>query len=511
MKIRKLFMIACMIVAFTQGARADQDTSLLQIQSMMQDRLQAIAKTYDPESVVIVQMKKKASDVPLPGTALTFKDLTLGEARAKIEIYSKKTTFSNSVLEMMKMMSKSFGVQADLHVSAFPPESGTSDAAPSLLTSPDQSEKSSGLSQILTIVTRFGWAFLVAFAMFLVNLFIGQKNLIRAFGKLEAELRNTGSQAREVSSPKQEATPAQPSRSAAAHAPREQDLTLGALSGEAFEALVTDCYWSAQDRYAAYVWTHSPVQKRAEVMKRLPQLREYFEYVSTLEPDNVGAAEEPYYLSPLPISHIDNEQLLKVVQSNPGLLNRLPQIRQRSFVMKAGQRLDLQRKSKTEKSFDPQGLGFAKYSASVPRILPSTASLMRIQIENIEEEIELIARPDLTEADRRSIPTLAWLSELPNGEISEVLGEFTAKQLASAWVGPPEVLAKLESALPAKKKVLVLEYLASQRATRSTPVFVKLHAESLLIREKLATAATADVARIDSVAVQKIGVKKNAA
>jgi hypothetical protein len=64
---------------------------------------------------------------------------------------------------------------------------------------------------------------------------------------------------------------------------------------------------------------------------------------------------------------------------------------------------------------------------------------------------------------------------LPEPAIVEILKHFSAKDLASAWIGPQEVLNRLAACVPQRKLELMRTYSSSVAASRASSAFVRLH------------------------------------
>jgi hypothetical protein len=99
---------------------------------------------------------------------------------------------------------------------------------------------------------------------------------------------------------------------------------------------------------------------------------------------------------------------------------------------------------------------------------------------SVEDEVSLLKNPQVVPiALRGQIKSLVWLSLLPEEEIRAKLEQVDAKSLASAWVGPEEMLDRLESFLPERKKELLRNYRQRITAQRDSDSFVWLWEESL--------------------------------
>jgi hypothetical protein len=238
--------------------------------------------------------------------------------------------------------------------------------------------------------------------------------------------------------------------------------------------LLADCYWGHQDDYAAYLWFRIPVEKRTALLLKEEWAHDYVASLQGHAEKNLGYEADPYYLSPLPVSHLDNEALTELVRTHPPLLNLLPALRSDGLKLTATERLALM---KTSEETDPPD--YLRQPPSPRRLLKSRA---RFKLATIQEESEVLASRDLTPDVARTIPTLAWLAESPPEAVRTLLAEFTAQDLARAWIGPDAVLAKLAECLPEKKLKLMLTYRDRLPPSRESAIFIELAARGAALR-----------------------------
>jgi len=78
-------------------------------------------------------------------------------------------------------------------------------------------------------------------------------------------------------------------------------------------------------------------------------------------------------------------------------------------------------------------------------------------------------------ADKIDLPSLAWAQNLGDDALRNVLDGFTARDLASAWIGPARTLARFERLMGDRKASLVRRYLSRERAERGSAAFRALH------------------------------------
>lgn len=99
---------------------------------------------------------------------------------------------------------------------------------------------------------------------------------------------------------------------------------------------------------------------------------------------------------------------------------------------------------------------------------------------SIEDEALLFRSPELAPAPlRKQLRSLVWLAHRDDETIRKVLARFDARSLASVWVGPDEVLKRLEQQIPEKKLKLLANYRQKDSPSRQSPTFDALVEEGL--------------------------------
>ena len=101
-------------------------------------------------------------------------------------------------------------------------------------------------------------------------------------------------------------------------------------------------------------------------------------------------------------------------------------------------------------------------------------SALVFKFENIKEEEDFFkdSRPDFSLI--KSFPALTWLTYLSEAELKEILGAYSAKELAVIWSGPKNTLDKLEKVIPESKVKLLKSYLEQVEADKDSEIFKQL-------------------------------------
>ncbi|MCX6118353.1 MAG: hypothetical protein NT027_12480 [Proteobacteria bacterium] len=105
------------------------------------------------------------------------------------------------------------------------------------------------------------------------------------------------------------------------------------------------------------------------------------------------------------------------------------------------------------------------------RVIPHQTT---VTISSIEDEIEMMSNKSISAKMLSRMPSLIFLSQLDSESIDSVLKEYSARDLSSAWIGPPTVLERLAATLPAKKKELLYSYTESVEPRRDSAAFSSL-------------------------------------
>ena len=255
---------------------------------------------------------------------------------------------------------------------------------------------------------------------------------------------------------------------------------VSAMEDKSIVAMLSDCYWSRLDGYAALLWRKIPMGRRATLLSLEPRLKEYVSYLGSatnLAVVNLQAEHNPYYLSPFAISHLDNEALTQAARTIPGLLSQLPTLRTDAMVIPARERLGLLAQSLSEGEEAAAQASLAALPASKARHLEKT---VMIPIDSLLEEEAILADSAGYSLDKkRSLRTLGWLAQLPKERGAAILKPYSAKALAGIWVAPAATLETLASFIPTEKRELLLSYLEQASPTRDSALYRALHESSV--------------------------------
>lgn len=244
---------------------------------------------------------------------------------------------------------------------------------------------------------------------------------------------------------------------------------LNALSDDGLLALVSDCYWSKQDDYGAFLWRHIHPDKKLMMIDRMPEIENYARYLLNQPEVNLNLDQDPAYLRPLKLWHLDMQDLTKFVRLYPNTLRRLSPLRLAALHLSPKERISLY--ATVERHGSEMALNIP-VAASPLRALEQT---MAIRIRSEKDEIEVLEMKNLSLAVISDVPSLGWLLRLPTERSRELLKTISARELAAAWTGPQNVLDKIENQLGEKKKEMLKSLLERVYPSRDSIEFLNIH------------------------------------
>ena len=514
--------LSLLIACFWGSLFAQNDENVFKYQQMLKDRLTSIIKAFDPQAHLFVKLKSKKVSGKLPMTPFSLNQLDLstkGEMpqieSIEINILSSKKRFPTRIRELVRNIAVEFGKEPVINFKPLPkelisPDKATLDKLKRDLDQKDRelNAKKSGeyqvlkdllgtltkkadiswpnwlqwaekylpekhsipVNQVLIVIFLTGTVLLLGFMWALRNWMVIRK-ISRSMDSNISNLVNAIEQA--------SGGGMGPAQIGDVDAPGEAARGLSPVSGEesvikslpynSIAALLTDCYWSQQDQYAAYIWMQISISMKEKLMDDIPFLMTYVSYLTTVEGVNLGHDQDPYYLNPLDISHIDNEILTNLTQGNPILMKKLPPMRVNYLNLKISQKIELLHKV-TDVSVTELP-DFKQIEESEPRMIKKK-EMFRIQ--SIEEEMEVLQasykKEDVMDVVS-SVASLGWITMLPSERATDILHNYNARQIASAWIGPDEVLDKIGSYMNRDKLDLVISYAERMTPSREGRVF----------------------------------------
>lgn len=458
----------------TPAAQADL-LDRMRLEDTLRSRIENAFQLYDPKARVLLRFDYKNFTGTLPGTTIE----TRGEvnpyniesadiSRLSIEIY---TDLENITAEAKELVHKVIPLEkSKINVTykkiktQFPQEIPPAHLDPQSLSTIAR-ESMDSLSHFLGFL--MGGIFLIATAF----LFQQNSRKLKEF-KIQVQLLSNALTERATSAPLPPPTmSAQASRNSAPTSPGD-GRELKNIDHKFLKELFADCYWCQEDGYAHWLWKQLDSPQKTNLLAQWILLKDYSLSFVEAEPLELSYHEHPYYLDPLELFQLSQEDLCQLTRQELALWHFLSPMRQQNLPLTLEERLKaVQTKPDSKK---PQ---FPDRKPSTPRTLEARISWGDL---TSEDERSLFDHPDMVPvALREHIQSLVWLAQKEEAYIQKVLLRYDARSLASAWVGPEEVLKKLEAQLPEKKLKLLLTYIEKQTPTRHSEIYTSLVAEGL--------------------------------
>jgi hypothetical protein len=496
--LNKFYLLLVLLLVICSSSRANKREAILQLENLLDQKISGIITRVDPDAIVIVSLveKKMPKASRLPMTAFTVKDIKSLENEtpidiqsASIHIYSHQTSLPKATTELISTLISKLGAKPEWTFTKLPEEltlrSNVTVIPPDVITDTKKPSVEASTSDFTPAIARLEktLAYLLVCAgilgslLFILYLYINQTQVKNLVSVLTLGFHNLKNQAvesapmpvAETVTPMQLENPASPNSAAN---PRD----LSDFSNESLTALISDCYWCEKDGQAAFLWTLLSTTQKTELMKSLPFMKEYGEYLLTSTPHPEGLEQDPYYLSPLMIQHLNNVTLSALVKKYPQLFNALSFSRKQALDLSPLERLQLSQ-SELPKGSLPS---FETVSASHDRKLNKS---IHISFRSEDEELEILKQRNLSTEIKAQIPSLGWLFEVPPEKIKDIFSTFTASELATAWIGPAPVLQKLSKLLPSKKWELMQSHLLTARPSRHSDTFKRIHQLAITYRD----------------------------
>lgn len=462
----RLILSALFLVTGLAHADLNQRTNL---EDTIRDRVQKAAQLFDPHAQVFVQIHYKEFKGALPGSAF---DVSSGIPanpdiddiqNVSISIYSTKAPFPAEADQTVTMSLPFPRTLAKIEYKKWEFEPIKDNAF-----TPDI------LSKVTDrVLTSFRWILLslglLIGAGFAISSFLRSRDTRRQTADLVAasqQLAQTRGQESADERPSAEEKNA-PSKSAVdlANSPIQENSYIANLNIDGLTELFGDCYWCEADGYAHFLWRSLPVAQRAQLLEKIPFTKDYVPYFFNLPPENLAVHEHPYYLSPQALWSTSQTDLKNQIAAKPNLWTAISPLRQQTLDLNLAQKLEAVQNQR------PTAVQFTNAKSPL-REFPKAADFGDL---SDADELSLFEKPDqVPEPLRANVKTLVWLALKDDDFIRENLASFNARSLAQAWIGPQDVLQKLERCLPEKKSVLLKEYLEKVSPSRKSSTFQQL-------------------------------------
>lgn len=234
------------------------------------------------------------------------------------------------------------------------------------------------------------------------------------------------------------------------------------------EAILTDCYWTSRDGYAAWLWANLSAAQRLSLYQNRAVDLEYLKHVQGVRAVAGNDHSHPSYLSPLPIGHLSQADLATWVRRQAAAWHTLSPIRRMGLPLTLDEKVGCMRSDATV-AIDLSNIPAAK---SARRRLQGAADFGEI---SFDDERRILARPQVVpETLRSGVRSLVWLALRSPEERTALLNDYTAEELAAVWWGAPEVLARLAEIMPESRRLMMESYLAQRKPDPQGALYIEL-------------------------------------
>lgn len=478
----KKIALGLVIVLFSSFAGAAEYGLALQVESQIGTRIRTLIHSVDPSAQVLVRVKLKTSRGALPGTGADYEgvlgatdlvDLTQDDLeKVDIRIISKVDPFPDGVLKSVR---EDLGVdEKRMTIKLEKMDVQTAEVVSKGADIRDLANRVDASIGKGTNSFRIGFLlfFLLGAGLVAVHGVNGartRKMVTSAVQEIREQFaqfsENGGGGGRREIDVGQAQISTASQRQISAGADSQRDSLTG-LATEALVSLFTDAYWTENDAYAAWLWRQLPPTHRGAVIEMWKGATEYVRYLASVDPIPAEFHLHPCYLRPIQIHHLSQSDLAHWVGQLPGVWNLVSPMRQATLPVSIIKKLEWA--NLTVSTFEVK----IPTKASPGRVLSGSSEFGEL---TLEDEEKIFENPEIVPMTlRKKVPSLVWLAIQDSEMRATTLQSYSAAELAQAWIGSKSILAKLEEALPEKKKKLLESYRQSVRPSRQSSVFSAL-------------------------------------
>lgn len=442
----------------------------IRLEDTIRTRIEDVFHLYDSKAKVLLRFDYKSMEGFLPGTNIESKSTSPDRiesadiSRLNVEIYSELDTIPNDakdvVMHVVPFESSKVSVQ---YKKLLPQISKNIPQAldPQSLAIIAQDSVSSlsrwlGFAVFVSLISALGYA--------IYSNYVKMREFKLQIGALTHALTESvmgGGGAR--------VAPTE-NRSQTISVKTNEDKIFEKFPKESLMELFADCYWTKEDRYASWLWKQMASEQKSTLLSGFPFMKEYSLSFLQISPVEKTEHDHPYYLNPSRLRETSQEDLAELVKQSPGIWRRLSPLRQQNLQLTLADKL----KAMSALEDINQSVDFPK---SAPREIHAAMNWGRL---SESDESALFQNPEIIPVPlQSSVSSLVWLAHREAGFIKATLEKYDARSLASAWIGPDEVLKKLEQSLPEKKAQLLQTYKGKIPPSRESDVFQALVKEGI--------------------------------
>lgn len=473
--MKRIFFLLIFLFGFT--ARADL-LERFHLETALQDRLQAIFKIYDGSAKVLVHLEYKNFQGKLPGANIGDVEHVAPDhiesmdiLKASIDIYTSLDEVPEEAKEALRTaLPIKDKKKIDLKINKY----DTSHV--NTTTKPVEVKDLAGIvREAIDGVTKIAGIFLGA-CLFLFFIFIHFQNTRRTremrdqFRFLAAAIGEAGGGGGSMPSFSAQKAAAAASSEPSVHSSMPGDKPFEHWPVGSIKELMADAYWCDLDGYAHWLWKEFSSSQKYELLNLLPFLKDYCAHFVEVTATPQGFHEHPYYLEPQNLATVSQEDLGRAVKKDIGLWHIISPMRRQGLPFNLQEKVEAVQSSPSKADKMPSSKSSLRTLETKPAWGDITSS----------DELVLYENPDMVPIQmRKHIRSLVWLAKKDTEYVRQVLAKYDARSLASAWVGPDDILKVLESGLPEKKLKLLQTYKSKMEPSRTSEVYQILVEEGL--------------------------------
>lgn len=473
--MRKLQPLSLALALLVGSAVAQADLlERVKLEDALRARLEQIVRVKDPKAQVLARVDFKTYESELPGTSglketyVPNKVESSDIAKVDVEIYTELKELpeeTKAALYKNVPVSKNF-----LKISVKQLDPAPTTQTQKAVEAKDLSEIAQQSVKSIEDLTKIVLGSLVgSIVLALGTMFFYSSRKMKEFKDQFALLANAISESGGSRSVGPAALPAP--QAITVSASQSSDRIFERLPQAALNELFSDCYWCENDSYAHWLWKQLSPSQRTESFDQLPFMKDYSSHFVQVPAKEMSFHEHPFYLNPISTAQVSMVDLNAALEKDLSLWPRLSPIRQ------AATAIGLEKKLQALEVKKPSSFDMKALPASSARKFKASISLGDL---SIEDESALFRNPELAPAPlRKQLRSLVWLAHKDDETIRKTLARFDARSLASVWIGPDEVLKKLEQQIPEKKLKLLANYRQKENPSRQSSTFDALVEEGL--------------------------------
>jgi hypothetical protein len=493
LSIVRFFMMAWLMLAGAGAARASATGSEIQIEMALEARVSALLERFDSKAMVRVDAGFSRISAPLPGTSLEVQNFAGGEGQSlrdndiswiKVYVHTSRkelpSWLKEQIASVLPVRNATIDIQAWSPEAIAEFEANGEQQVGSVMQT--YVHLQSAQSKALPYYIGFA-ALALLFAFSVMGLIVNYAQKRRALemsrileSRIVPALQNMGQGSEGGSS---RPTVVQATLTASPGAFRDpsggtsaggqgKSSDVAALKFDSLEAVFSDCYWCQQDSYAAWLWSQMSQTQRESIFASTRIEKSYLKWIQVLPKERFEDHLDPIYLSPPSVHALSQDDLARWVERNPAGYHLLSPLRQRNLPISLKTRLTCSGEIADEST---KGLKYPD-RASAKRELPVAQQFGDL---SFDDETTILHNPSFVpDAMRPQLKSLVWLALRPLEFRQRALLEHDAEALAAAWIGAPEVLARLKEALPEKKRAMLDGYVKVVEVNRKLSVYAKL-------------------------------------